>query len=423
MAREAGMRVVVTDHHELDETLPDADAVINTHREDSEYPFPKLSGAGVVFKLCQGLTEEIGWPVAKYLDHFLDLAVLGTVADVMPLIGENRIIAKFGLERLTQTKRPGLRALLEVAEVKGAVTAGHIGFQLGPRLNAAGRIEDAASSLALLLETDPLRAAMEANRINDINRRRREEQEQIMLEAVERVRELGHDRRNVIVVGGAGWHTGIVGIVASKIVETFHRPAIVLNLDEKKGIAKGSARSIKGFHLADAIKMHPELMTGGGHEMAAGCSFQLADLEAVQDALHAYGGTVLSPEDLIPSLGVDLEIAPEEWSIEGVQSLRALEPTGMANPGVHGAAHDVLIVEKRTMGQNQEHLKLIIQGPGGRKIPIVAWRRAEEFADLQIGDRIDVRFRPETNEYMGNVTVQWKAEELVRSGSVEWVRE
>ncbi len=262
-ATAAGMAVVITDHHSIGGQLPAATAIVNPHRVDSQYPFAELSGAGVVFKLCDGITKEIGHNRQNYYRAFLDLAALGTIADVMPLIGENRIIAKFGLERLADTKKAGLKALMQAANIViepgKPLRAFHVGFQIGPRLNAAGRIGDAAIALNLLLENDPTVADTLAREIEAVNTERRGEQQRVVDEAVAMVLERGSQSRNVIVVAKDGWHAGIVGIVAGRLVEQFCRPSFVLTIDSKSGMARGSARGIPNFNLADAIRAHPNL--------------------------------------------------------------------------------------------------------------------------------------------------------------------
>ena len=261
-AREAGMRVVVTDHHTIGAESPNAHAFVNPHRADSKYPWAELSGAGVVFKLCSGITKEIGYEPAQFYRAFLDLAALGTIADVMPLVDENRIIAKFGLERLTESKKIGIKALKQVTNTEGPVSAYHVGFVLGPRLNAAGRIDDAALALQLLLEVDELKAMELAQQIEVINGERRAEQQRILEEAIRMVEEKGLQDKNLIMVGHESWHSGVVGIVAGRLVEMFRRPVFVAALGAD-GKAKASGRSVEKVNLADALRANMDLLIGG----------------------------------------------------------------------------------------------------------------------------------------------------------------
>ncbi|MBC8065034.1 MAG: single-stranded-DNA-specific exonuclease RecJ, partial [Chlorobia bacterium] len=287
-AKEAGMRVVVTDHHTVGHSLPDAHAIVNPHRADSKYPFPELSGAGVVLKLCAGLTRDLGMPVDKFYRGFLDLAVLGTVADVMPLYGENRIIAKFGLERLAETQKVGLQALKEIAGVKLPLRTYAIGFQLGPRINAVGRIDDSGLALKLLLENDYEAAKGIALTIEQFNIDRKDSQQKMIEEAIEMVETQGLAEKYVIAVASADWHAGIVGLVAGRLVERYNRPAFCFIIDEARGLYKGSARSIPAFSVVDAIRAYPDLIEGGGHNMAAGCSFLSSEFENVAALLNEY---------------------------------------------------------------------------------------------------------------------------------------
>ena len=246
----AGMVPVVTDHHSVKDTLPGAAAVVNPHRADSVYPFSELSGVGVVLKLCAGITEELGHKAKDFYRAFLDLATLGTVADVMPLVGENRTIVSLGLPALAQSRKIGIQALLETCDLLSAnrITARDIGYRIGPRINAAGRIDDSALALELLLTEDRVRARELAMQIEQINADRREQQIKACEEAREMVVATEADRFNVIVVASPDWHPGLVGIVAGKLVDAFRRPAFVGSVNQH-GIAKTSARSIPGFDL------------------------------------------------------------------------------------------------------------------------------------------------------------------------------
>ncbi len=309
-AKGYGMRVVVTDHHEVGELLPNAEAVINPHRPDSKYPFSELSGVGVAFKLCLGLTRELGIAEQNYVRAFSDLAALGTIADVMPLIDENRIIARHGLAHLPQTKKLGLQALMRTIgmEPGSPVRSWDVGFRIGPRLNAAGRVDDARTSLDLLLTNDPAEAQRLAESVEANNKARREAQSKMIDEAQEMIESDPQGVRRFVVVGSPNWHPGVVGIVAGRLVERYNRPALVVGIDPASGFCKGSARSVQGFNLASAIHAFPDLMAGGGHAAAAGCSFAFENFEAVRDALDAYATDHISDEDLVPRFFADVEI-------------------------------------------------------------------------------------------------------------------
>jgi single-stranded-DNA-specific exonuclease len=415
-AREYGMTVVVTDHHTVSTELPRAHAIVNPHRHDSKYPYPELSGVGVAFKLCEGITRELGLNKLHFCRAFLDLAALGTIADVMPLEGENRIIARFGLQRLAETKKIGLKALIREAEIElkpGESLRGyHVGFVLGPRLNAAGRIDDAALALQLLLESDEAKARALASEVEQINRDRKAEQLRIMDEAVERVLEIGANERNVIVVAKEGWHSGVIGIVAGRLVEMFRRPTFVLTMDEETGVCKGSARSIPNFHLADAIRAHPDLfLSGGGHAMAAGCTFEIGRLDEVADALHDYAGGLLTPEDFLPTMIADAELRPDEITRDAVEALSAMEPFGCGNPEPVFCVRGMELAQL-TPTRNPQHVRLNLKSTAGL-VTAMGFSMGERLAEEEIGTVLDVLFKPCIDEYRGTKTLKWHLRDYV----------
>jgi single-stranded-DNA-specific exonuclease len=415
IAKEAGMRVVVTDHHTVGSTLPDADAVVNPHRLDSTYPFPEISGAGVAFKLCLGLTDELGIDRANYFRAYLDLAALGTIADVMPLRDENRIIARHGLARLAETKKVGLLALMR--EAKLTLEAGkplrsyHVGYVLGPRLNAAGRLDDADLALQLLIENDGAKASDYARRIEEVNAERKAEQLRIIDEATEMVLSKGGHERNVILVGKPGWHSGIVGIVAGRLVDTFHRPCFVVTIDPKSGICKGSARTIPNFHLADAIRAHPDLfLSGGGHAMAAGCSFRYEDFDRVADALHTYAGTVLTPEDMVPTVYADMEVEAGEVTLAAAEALSRLEPFGCENPEPVFVARGVSFAQVLPT-KNPAHVRLTLRQGTGSAVPGIAFGIGERISRTGAGATADLLFQPNVDEWRGMRQLKWQVKD------------
>jgi single-stranded-DNA-specific exonuclease len=421
-AREAGMTVVVTDHHTVGHELPNAHAIVNPHRSDSEYPFAELSGAGVAFKLCAGLTRDLGHPVHAYYRGFLDLAALGTIADVMPLVGENRIIARFGLERLADTKKVGIQSLMRAAQVTlrpgQPLRASDVGWRLGPRLNAAGRIDDAALALKLLLSAEAEEADAIAEEIEAVNVARKAEQSRVMEEAAARAESDGAHRRNVLVVAGEGWHSGIVGIVAGRLAERYRRPTFVLTVNPETGMAKGSARSIPNFNLADAIRAFPHLMDGGGHAMAAGCAFPAERLADVIDALDGYAGERLTPEDFRPTLQADLELEPEEVTFGAVESLSMMEPFGCENPEPSFVARKMPLSMARPT-RNPAHAQVTFRRKGGMAIPGIAFGIGESLCAQPGGCELDVLFAPMVSEYRGMRELKWQVKAFTPSGSEE----
>lgn len=406
-ANEYGMVAVVTDHHTIGEEKPQAVAFVNPHREDSNYPFEELSGVGVALKLCEGISRELGNKRDHFYRAFLDLAALGTIADVMPLIDENRVIARIGLERLSDTKKVGLQALKREAKLEGSVTSRDVGYILGPRLNASGRIDDAALSLQLLMETDIERAAELAHTIEGINKARREEQERILAEAIEQVEARGLHERSVILVASEGWHAGVIGIVAGRLVEKFRRPSFVFSIDPESQTMKGSARSLPKFHLADAIRAHYDLfLGGGGHAMAAGCSLETQKFDEVFDALDAYASERLTEEDFQAVLGADGEIDPSETTLETVRELSLLEPFGAGNPEPSFVARGVAITGvKPTKNPNVAMVGLARED--GSAISAVAFSGAQTLLE-STPERGDFLFAPIADTFNGKTTLKWK---------------
>jgi single-stranded-DNA-specific exonuclease len=409
-AKEAGLKVVITDHHAIADRIPDADAVVNPHRSDSQYPYPDLCGAGVAFKLCQGLAHQMGLPIEGFRNAYLDLATLGTIADVMPLTGENRIIAKHGLQRLRDTKKPGLIALMRHAQVGQDPTkpllAYHVGWQLGPRLNAVGRLEAAETALRLLIEDDPKQCDQLAHRLEQVNQTRKSRTIEILREAEEMVIEHGYDKLNVIMVASQDWHPGIVGIVAGRLVQRFRRPCFVLSLDTTNGLCKGSGRSIPTFHLAEAIWAFPSLMSGGGHAMAAGCSFPSDRLDDVREALNAYAGERLTPEDFRPTVSIDMELNADEATMKAAEALSDMEPFGVGNPEPSFFARSVALCQIRPTS-NPKHVRLVLKQQTFASVPGIAFGIGESLSEVGAGAELDLIFKPEVNEFRGARELQW----------------
>ncbi len=410
-AKAVGMRVVVTDHHSIGDTLPEAHAVVNPHRKDSQYPFSELSGAGVVFKLCAGLARDLKHPVDKFYRAFLDLAALGTVADVMPLHDENRIIAKFGLERLADTQKIGLSALKELSGIKGALRTYDIGFKLAPRLNAVGRMDDSGLALRLLLEKDLLTAQKLANEIEQFNLDRRDEQQRMIDQAVEMVEEKRLYERSVIAVAHPEWHAGIVGLVAGRLVERYNRPSFCFIVDEARGLCKGSARSIPNFSVVDAIRAYPDFIEGGGHAMAAGCSFAASDFERVEHLLNEYADSVLTPEDFVMAYQADLEIEGSELTMETMEQIARLEPFGESNP------EPILVCRGMNLAginptRNPTHVQLSLRAASGQAVQAVGFNLGSRFAESLPGSTIDLLFQPKIEEFNGR-RVKWHVKDFL----------
>ena len=336
-ARDLGVDVVIVDHHTVPETLPPAVAILNPHQPGCEYPTKTLCAAGVAFNLCVGLRKRLrddGFFATRKepnLRALMDLVAMATVADVVPLTGANRILVAHGLQELTAARRPGIRALKEVAgiEVDAPITAGQVGFRLGPRINAAGRLHDASLGLQMLTAESLEDARRLAKVLDSANAERQGIESTILTEALKQA-ESRKDSRGFVLYS-EGWHPGVIGIVASRVVERFHRPTIMVGVND--GVGKGSARSIEAFHLFDAIASCSELLTRfGGHKYAAGLTIEADKLPAFREAFERIAMQRLSPEDLVPRCKVDAVVTPRELDERAVEALQKLGPFGQGNP-------------------------------------------------------------------------------------------
>ena len=414
-ARELGVDLVVTDHHEPEAELPPAFAVINPRRPDCPYPDKDLAGAGVAFKLVQALCRRAGR--TAWLQGFVKLAAIGTLADSVPLRGENRVLAKVGLDRLSRGPHTaGLQALLDASGPAGRrIDSGNVAFQVAPRINAAGRMRSAELAARLLLATraaDAAEAQELAGTLDAENARRREEEAAIVAEArqaVERDPDVG--AHNLLVVWGAGWHRGVIGIVASKLVETFSRPAIVLSVDG--GQAHGSGRSIPGFDLLAALEHAADLFVRfGGHRQAAGLVIESRRLQEMRRRLAAYAGERLGPEDLVPRLTVDAPLPLAEVREGLLRELAALEPFGRGNPRPVFHAAPVEVAEgPQTM--KKRHLRMKIR-QGRTTFPAVAWGAADRASVFERGrGGLNVAFSLDEGTYKGNDFIQLRVADAI----------
>lgn len=360
IAKELNVDLIITDHHEPGPELPEALAIIHPKLDNSPYPFRDLAGVGVAFKLSHALLGRIP-------EHLLELAAIGTIADLVPLIGENRTIAKKGIEYLQRTENHGLRALLKLAGTETSnITEETIGFLLGPRINAAGRLESADIAVDLLLTTDPIEAETISEEIEALNKQRQAIVTNIAEEAIKEVEENFPIHENsVIVVGKPGWNAGVIGIVASKLVDRFYRPTIVLSYDEEKGLAKGSARSIVGFDLFKNLSTCRDILPHfGGHPMAAGMTLKIEDVADFRDRLNKLASEQLTEEDFIPVTKLDSEIDLSEVDLASVEQMQLLAPFGMNNPKPRVLLKSSNIVQMKKIGADQNHLKLVLEDQG-----------------------------------------------------------
>lgn len=408
-AKELGMGVIVTDHHECPEKLPDAIAVIDAKCPNNTYPFNSLAGVGVTFKLIQALCMKLDLPKENYL-KYLDIVSLGTVADIVPLIDENRVIVKYGLEYMKNTKNAGLKALLETSGYK-SIDSSAISFGLAPRINACGRMGHAEMALEMLL-TDSLDKAMEiAEHLQNMNKERQEVEKVIMNDAIKIIEENKLYNDNVIVVGNENWHHGVIGIVASKITETYYKPSILVCFEGEEG--KGSGRSIDGFDLHEALSAcQDHLLKYGGHEMAIGLTLSKNEFENFRKAIIDFAKDKL-PEDLMPVVKYDAEINAKEVSKDTIESLKLLEPYGEANNSPIFVYKNVKVDSIRTLS-NDKHLKLNIKD-GNYVFNAIAFNLGDLKDSIRMGDKVDILNYLELNRYNGFESVQLNVKDIKKS--------
>lgn len=357
IAKELGIDLIITDHHEPGEVLPEALAIIHPKREDSHYPFRDLAGVGVAFKLSHALYGRVP-------EDLLEIAVIGTIADLVSLRDENRLIAIKGIKRLRTTKNPGLRALLKMTSTDlDNVTEETIGFTLGPRINAAGRLGSADPAVHLLLTSDEAEAAEIAAEIDLLNKERQDIVNSITEEAIQQVEQLYPPEKNsVLVIGKEGWNSGVIGIVASKLVEKYYRPTIVLSYDEEKRQAKGSARSIEGFDLFKNLSLSRDILPHfGGHPMAAGMTLNLEHVDELRIRLNKLAKAQLTEDDFKPVTMLDGSFEISEITLNALKEMQMLAPFGVDNPKPKVMIDEVNIANIRKIGANQNHMKITLE--------------------------------------------------------------
>ncbi|CAN5649029.1 single-stranded-DNA-specific exonuclease RecJ [soil metagenome] len=407
----AGIDVVVTDHHTPGPDLPRAAAVVNPNRTDCPYPDKGLCGAAIAWKTCLALAGELGLPEER-LQALLDLVAIATIADLAPLGGENRTLVRWGLKVLAQTPNPGLRALLQATGLaqRSTISAGDVGFVLGPRINAVGRMSEALNGVQLLLTSDANEAERIALGLEADNRERKAVDSLTLREALTLLEATyDPDRDRGVVLAKEGWHPGVIGIVASRVVERIHRPTVMIALDGTNE-GKGSARSVPGFHLFEAMRDCREHLTRfGGHKQAAGCAILPDQVEGFRAAFNARARAVLTDNQLVPEIAVDVEVSLGDADLELVRLLRHAGPFGMGNPTPTFAVRGVYLDgTPRVVGQN--HLKLALTS-GDHTLDAIGFGMGDRVPGLTVGP-LDVAFRLEENSWNGRTTVQAKLVDL-----------
>ncbi|MFN2189485.1 MAG: single-stranded-DNA-specific exonuclease RecJ [Candidatus Promineifilaceae bacterium] len=404
-AKEIGLDLIITDHHNLGPNLPDASAVINPWRPDSEYPERRLAGVGISFKLAQALRTKLKDKAAFSEEDLLDLVAVGTVADLVPLLGENRVLVADGLEEIRRGKRPGIQALLQVAGIKpNAVIAESIAFGLGPRINAAGRLAHAYDAARLLAADNLEQARLHADKLDELNYKRRT----ITSELYRKAEEMIDPDDPVMVVVGEEFISGVVGLVASRLSDRYYRPAIVLEKGDEE--SRGSCRSIPGFHITRALDDVSDLLVRyGGHSQAAGFTIRNENLEAFQERINSYAADKLDEKDLVPIISVDAEVqlADVDWALHDV--LDELEPTGINNPRPLLMSRDVRVMNHRAVGSDKSHLQLWI-GDSYTGHKCIAFNQGA-WDDI-LPEYIDLVYTVGTNEWNGRRDLQLQVKDI-----------
>jgi single-stranded-DNA-specific exonuclease len=409
-ANEIGLDMIVTDHHSLGQIIPDAVAILNPKRPESRYPEKMLAGVGIAYKLAQALYEEMPERVQFNVEDFLDLVAVGTVADLAPLLGENRKLVMDGLEVLNRLKRPGLAALAAAVGLKrGSITAESIGFGLGPRINAAGRLAHAYAAAKLLAVNNDHAARQLAAELNELNKRR----QQLTAELGAKAERMVDPQDFILIAGDADFMPGVVGLVASRLAEKNYRPAIVLEVGPEQ--SRGSCRSIPEFHITEALDETADLLVRhGGHAQAAGLTLRNENLQLFTDRLQAIAIAKLSGRDLVPTIEADAEISLDEvdWALH--ETLAQLEPTGMANPTPLFLSRNVEVMSHRAVGQEGAHLQMrLSSGNGGNThqlLPAIAFRQGA-WAD-GMPQMIDLVYSINLNEWNGRRNLQLMVQDI-----------
>lgn len=401
--------IVITDHHQPPVELPAATAIINPKQPACSYPEKNLAGVGVAFKLCQALWQGCNGLDSKFYDY-LDIVAIGTIADIVPLTGENRVLVKIGLRQLAATENTGITALLSVCGLAGKpVDSGSVGFVIAPRLNAAGRVSQAAAGVELLITDDPAKACELASLLDEENAARQAIEKTILAKAEEQLATMDIEQAKVLVLAGEEWHSGVIGIVASRLVERYYKPVVMISLRE--GYGKGSCRSIPAFDMYEALTQCSDLLTQfGGHRQAAGLTIPAENITGLRERLTAVATASLSAADYIPVLKIDSCVPLAEITAAFMEQLTCLEPYGFGNPSPVFACRNIPLGEKRLVGQQGRHLKLKLKQDSVNDV--IAWNLGELADSLGCNHNIDLVFVPKYNEWQGQKKLQLTAHDV-----------
>ncbi|MBG9693321.1 hypothetical protein ABD91_21540 [Lysinibacillus sphaericus] len=407
IAKELGMDVIVTDHHEAGEELPIADVILHPRVPEGHYPFGELAGVGVAFKLAHAL-------LGRFPTELLEYVVIGTIADIVPLVNENRYFVREGLKLLRYSNSLWVKEACRVSGItQSTINEDSIGFYIGPRFNAVGRLGDAMPVVEFLTSRDPEVVTGLADTLNDANNERKKLVEVIMNESIEMIENNPKiANSDVLIVAKEGWNAGVVGIVASRLVERYYKPTIVLGINPELGLVKGSARSIEGYHLYNSLAEARDLVPHfGGHPMAAGMTFPVENVDALRERLDGIAKRDLTPEQLIPKIKIDMSLSLEEITVKAIEDMKMLSPFGEAFARPVFAIEEARIVDKRKMGSEGTHLKVTIEDMYN-KIDCVGFGKGEMFDDIVIKSMMAMVGDLQVNEWQGNKKPQFMLKEL-----------
>ena len=412
------MDVIITDHHTCKDRLPTAAAaILNPKRPDCDYPFDMLAGVGVAFKLILALAVSRGMSSRDVFDEYIDIVALGTIADVVPLLGENRIIVDKGLNALQNPSRIGIRAIEEVAGVSDKpITASTIAFAIAPRLNAAGRLGTATTAVELLLTKDMNRAREIALALDDENKERQQTEKEIFDEALQMIaKDANFAKKKVIVLAREGWHQGVIGIVASRLCDMYYKPCILISTDNGSG--KGSGRSIKAFNLFDALSACEKYLTDfGGHAVAAGLNVNQSEIDEFEKEINKYADEVLSEKDMIPTVEIDCPLSEQSLTLENARMISRLEPFGMGNEKPVFAVSSVTVAAAMAVGADNKHLRLRVF-KNNQTLNCIGFGMGDLAHSLHEGDVIHIAFQIDINSYQRTESVQLVLKDIKKKGT------
>lgn len=409
-AKELGLEVIVTDHHETGENIPDAIAVVDAKRKDNQYPCRNLAGVGVVFKLIQAISKRLNIDEKEHL-KYLDIVCIGTISDIVPLVDENRVIVKLGLKLLQQTHNIGLRTILAISGYN-KIDSSTISFGVAPRINACGRMGHQEEALKLFLSKDINEVNKLAQSLNEYNKQRQEKEKNIFLEAIQKIEQNELDKKSIMIIDGEGWHHGVIGIVSSKITEMYFKPSILLCFEGEE--AKGSGRSIPGFDLHDALqKCSNNLYKFGGHSMAVGLTVKKEQYEDLKQQLEEIAQEQ-KIDKIVPILKIDAQVDINEISKDIVESLKEMEPFGEENKTPLFMFKNLKIDSIRALSEGK-HIKLTLKKDAGNIIGAIGFNMGSLVNDYCIGDKVDIVGTLEINTFNGEESLQIVLKDIMKS--------